>query len=57
MVYFFRIVRVVFMVLSCLKCDDMLVVNIIFMIKVCKLLKKLFIMLIWKLEVDRYGIC
>lgn len=57
MVYFLRIVRVVFMVLSCLKCDDMLVVNIIFMIKVCKLLKKLFIMLIWKLEVDRYGIC
>lgn len=45
-----------FMALSCSKCDDMSVANTISTTKVRKSLKKSFITLIWKSEVDRYGI-
>lgn len=56
MAYLPRTVRVAFMALSCSKCDDMSVANTISTTRVRKSLKKSFITLIWKSEVDRYGI-
>ena len=55
MAYLPRTVRVAFMALSCSKCDDMSVANTISTTKVRKSLKKQFITLTWKSEVDRYG--
>lgn len=56
MAYLPRTVRVAFMALSCSKCDDMSVANTISTTRVRKSLKKSFIALTWKSEVDRYGI-